>query len=100
MIAGGGLSGLTETVNLARQGVKAPAIEKKRAPVSQVGGEYVRNEAFPFSIRQDFFPDKLTGFRIKKLQISGMATGIPGVGADPCLRTVTEFRRCDTPVRM
>lgn len=48
IVIGGGLAGLTASLELARAGVEVLVIEKRGYPVHKVCGEYVSNEVRPY----------------------------------------------------
>jgi menaquinone-9 beta-reductase len=48
IIIGGGLAGLTSSIELARQGIRVLLIERKDYPHHKVCGEYVSNEVRPY----------------------------------------------------
>ncbi len=51
IIIGGGLAGLTSSIELAKRGFKVLLIERKSYPHHKVCGEYVSNEVKPYLIR-------------------------------------------------
>jgi len=48
IIAGGGLSGLTSAIHLAKADLSVLVIEKKQYPFNKVCGEYISNEVLPY----------------------------------------------------
>ncbi len=70
IIIGGGLSGLTNAIQLSAGGLKVLLIEKKSYPFHRVCGEYVSNEVVPFlrSIGAD--PEVLNPAHINKLTVT------------------------------
>ncbi|ODS81069.1 MAG: FAD-dependent oxidoreductase [Cytophagaceae bacterium SCN 52-12] len=48
IVIGGGLAGLTASLELARSGVEVLLLEKRNYPVHKVCGEYVSNEVRPY----------------------------------------------------
>lgn len=81
LIIGGGLSGLTTAVNLARRGIECLVAERNGYPLHKVCGEYVSNEALPFLKSVNLIPGQIDRFpHIKKLCISacnGRSATIP-----------------------
>jgi flavin-dependent dehydrogenase len=56
VIIGGGLAGLTSSIQLVRAGIPCLVIEKKSYPFHRVCGEYVSNEALPFLKANGLYP--------------------------------------------
>lgn len=58
LVIGGGVSGLTSSILLARNGIEVCLVERKSYPFHRVCGEYVSNEALPFLKTIDAYPKK------------------------------------------
>ena len=70
IIAGGGLAGLTLSIQLVRKGYSVTLIEKERYPFHRVCGEYISLESWDFLKRLDVDLESLNVATIKKLQVS------------------------------
>jgi flavin-dependent dehydrogenase len=70
IIAGGGLAGLVNAIQLARAGLQVVLVEKKHYPFHKVCGEYVSNEVLPFLHSMGIEPEKLGASTITMLQVS------------------------------
>jgi flavin-dependent dehydrogenase len=70
IIVGGGLAGLTASIELARKGKKVLLIEKKTYPYHKVCGEYISNEVLPYLRSLGFDPILFGASEIKKLRLS------------------------------
>lgn len=70
IIIGGGLAGLSGSIQLAKLGFKALVIEKRTYPFQRVCGEYISNEVRPFLGSIGVFPEALGAASITKLQVS------------------------------
>lgn len=70
IIIGGGLAGLTNSILLARQGLKVKLLERKAYPFHRVCGEYISNEVRDFLIREDLFPQKFAPPEIDRFQLT------------------------------
>ncbi|MBL7719667.1 MAG: NAD(P)/FAD-dependent oxidoreductase [Flavipsychrobacter sp.] len=70
IVIGGGLAGLTATIELARAGYKTLLIEKKQYPYHKVCGEYISNEVLPYLRSLGFDPFAHGAAAIKRLRIS------------------------------
>lgn len=81
LIVGGGLSGLTTAIYLARNGIDCLVAERNNYPAHKVCGEYVSNEVMPFLKSADLIPGQIDRFpQIKKFCISacdGRSATIP-----------------------
>lgn len=80
LIIGGGLGGLVHALCLARAGVPALVIEKKRYPFHRVCGEYVSNEVLPFLQGLGVDPVALAPARISRFLLSapsGKSLSVP-----------------------
>lgn len=72
VIIGGGLAGLTASIQLIRKGITSTLIEKKSYPLHRVCGEYVSNEALPFLKASGLLPEHLNLPEIKFFEISSV----------------------------
>jgi menaquinone-9 beta-reductase len=66
IIIGGGLAGLTSSIELARQGIDVLLIERKSYPHHKVCGEYISNEVRPYL--------ESLGLNVDALQPSSLTT--------------------------
>lgn len=84
MIIGGGLAGLTSSIQLVRAGISCTVIEKKSYPLHRVCGEYVSNEALPFLTSAGLYPRDYDLPRINFFEFSsvgGVSASLPlGLG--------------------
>lgn len=69
-VAGGGLSGLSAAIELAKSGLRVAVFEKKSYPRHKVCGEYVSNEVRSVLARWKVDPDELGAHSITKLSLS------------------------------
>ncbi len=70
IVIGGGLAGLTSTIELSRAGRKVLLIEKKEYPYHKVCGEYISNEVLPYLRSLGFDPMAFGAADIKRLRLS------------------------------
>jgi menaquinone-9 beta-reductase len=70
LIAGGGLAGLVNAIQLARAGLQVVLVEKKHYPFHKVCGEYISNEVLPFLHSMGIYPESLGASAITHLQVS------------------------------
>ena len=70
LIAGGGLAGLVNAIQLARAGLQVVLVEKKQYPFHKVCGEYISNEVLPFLHSMGIYPQNLGASAITHLQVS------------------------------
>ena len=72
VIVGGGLGGLTASIELAKQGFEVLVIEKYAYPFHRVCGEYISNEVRPYieNLGLDLFT--LGATKIQKFQLSSV----------------------------
>jgi flavin-dependent dehydrogenase len=70
VVAGGGLAGLTLSIQLAAKGYSVALMEKNRYPFHRVCGEYISNESKDFLARCGLNFDHLQLPQIKRLQVS------------------------------
>ncbi len=70
IIIGGGLSGLTLAIYLARKGLQSLIIEKEAYPKHKVCGEYISNEVVPFLRSIECYPEKFSPPQIQRFQLS------------------------------
>ena len=70
VIVGGGLGGLTASIELAKQGFEVLVIEKYAYPFHRVCGEYISNEVRPYieNLGLDLFT--LGATKIQKFQLT------------------------------
>ncbi len=73
IIIGGGLAGLTASLELARAGVEVLLIEKRNYPVHKVCGEYVSNEVRPYLESLGLDVAGLGAMPIDRLAVSSQA---------------------------
>ncbi len=71
-IIGGGLSGLSTGLYLAKRGVKITLMEKKFYPFHRVCGEYISNEVLPFLSELGVNPFQSGASKINKLEITSV----------------------------
>ncbi len=70
-IIGGGLAGLSSSIQLAKAGLNVVLIEKKTYPFHRVCGEYVSLETLPFLKRElDFNPFEVGAVKIDYLNVT------------------------------
>ena len=70
MILGGGLAGLTLSIDLRKRGWKVALVEKKNYPFHRVCGEYVSRESLPYLNSLGFEPFDHGAMGIDKLLVS------------------------------
>lgn len=70
IVIGGGLAGLTVSLELARAGIGVMVIEKRDYPAHKVCGEYISNEVRPYLESLGFLPDRLGAVPISRLSVS------------------------------
>ncbi len=70
IVIGGGLSGLVNAILLSRAHLKVALFEKKTYPFHRVCGEYLSNEAAPFLLRNELYPEHLSPAKIDTLCLS------------------------------
>lgn len=70
LIAGGGLAGLVNAIQLAKSGLQVVLVEKKQYPFHKVCGEYISNEVLPFLHSMGIYPQQLGASTITHLQVS------------------------------
>jgi flavin-dependent dehydrogenase len=70
LILGGGLAGLTASLDLARRGYRVLVIEKKEYPFHRVCGEYVSNETRPYLAALGLDLDALGVADIRRFQFT------------------------------
>lgn len=73
IIIGGGLAGLTTSIELAKRGNKVMVIEKKIYPFNRVCGEYISNEVRPYLESLGLNLDALGATRISQFQLSSVS---------------------------
>ena len=69
-VVGGGLAGLSLSIQVARAGYKVILLEKERYPFHRVCGEYISNESWSFLESLGIDLPSLKVSRIKRLQVS------------------------------
>ena len=69
-IVGGGLAGLSLSIQIARAGYKVILFEKERYPFHRVCGEYISNESWNFLESLGIDLESLKVAHIKRLQVS------------------------------
>ncbi len=72
-IAGGGLAGLSLSIQLAKQGYRVLLLEKENYPLQRVCGEYISLESLDFLRRLGIDPFALGASRITRLEVSDTA---------------------------
>jgi flavin-dependent dehydrogenase len=72
VVIGGGLSGLTSAILLARNNFHVTLVEKKSYPFHRVCGEYVSNEVIPFLHSIGIVPESLNPSRIEEFQLTSV----------------------------
>lgn len=72
VIIGGGLGGLTTSIELARQGFQVLIIEKYSYPFHRVCGEYISNEVRPYIESLGMDLDKIGASKIKRFQLTSV----------------------------
>lgn len=72
LIIGGGLGGLTTSIELAQQGFSVLVIEKYSYPFHRVCGEYISNEIKPYFENIGIDLDALGATKINKFQLSSV----------------------------
>ncbi len=70
IVVGGGLAGLTATIERAQKGRKVLLLEKKSYPYHKVCGEYISNEVLPYLRSLGFDPMMFGAADIKRLRLS------------------------------
>lgn len=70
IIIGGGLAGLTSSIELARRGIRVLLIERKAYPHHKVCGEYVSNEVRPYLEALGLNLNKLGASDISRFQFT------------------------------
>jgi menaquinone-9 beta-reductase len=73
IIIGGGLAGLTTSIELAKRGHKVMVVEKKVYPFNRVCGEYVSNEVRPYLEKLGLNLDNLGAKKITKFQLTSVS---------------------------
>lgn len=73
IVAGGGLAGLFNALQLNRAGLKVTVIEKKHYPFHRVCGEYISNEVLPFFDKLDVDVNTLKASHINQLEITSVS---------------------------
>ena len=73
IIVGGGLAGLLNGIQLARQGLKVALFEKKKYPFHRVCGEYISNEVIPFLRSLDAYPEELEPTQLTRFQLTSVS---------------------------
>jgi len=80
VVIGGGLAGLVTSILLAKRQLSVTLIEKKKYPFHRVCGEYISNEARPFLVREQLFPNEFQPPEISELELTstnGKAVIVP-----------------------
>jgi menaquinone-9 beta-reductase len=72
LIIGGGLGGLTTSIELAQQGFTVLVVEKYTYPFHRVCGEYISNEVRPYLESLGLDLDILGATKIQKFQLSAV----------------------------
>jgi flavin-dependent dehydrogenase len=72
LIIGGGLAGLSTSIELAQQGFAVIVIEKYTYPFHRVCGEYISNEVRPYLESLGLDLDRLGATKIQKFQLSSV----------------------------
>ncbi|WP_394990516.1 NAD(P)/FAD-dependent oxidoreductase [Emticicia sp.] len=72
VIVGGGLGGLTASIELAKQGFDVLVIEKYAYPFHRVCGEYISNEVRPYLENLGLDLNTLGATKIQKFQLSSV----------------------------
>ena len=72
IIIGGGLGGLTTSIELAKQGFQVLVIEKYAYPFHRVCGEYISNEVRPYIESLGLDLNSLGATKIQKFQLSAI----------------------------
>ena len=72
IIIGGGLGGLTTSIELAKQGFQVLVIEKYAYPFHRVCGEYISNEVRPYIESLGLDLNALGATKIQKFQLSAI----------------------------
>ncbi len=72
IIIGGGLGGLTTSIELVLQGFRVLVIEKNIYPFHKVCGEYISNEVRPYLENKGLNLDALGASKIQKFQLSAI----------------------------
>jgi menaquinone-9 beta-reductase len=72
IIIGGGISGLTTAILLAKAGISPVLIEKKIYPFHRVCGEYISNETVPFLRSLGLFPEKFSPPALTRFQLTSV----------------------------
>ncbi|ANQ52314.1 FAD-binding protein [Flammeovirga sp. MY04] len=70
IIIGGGLGGLSLSIQLQRKGMSCVLLEQKTYPFHRVCGEYISYEAWPFLTSLGVDPDQYQLPKINKLRVS------------------------------
>ncbi len=70
IIVGGGLAGLTSSIELAQKGYKVTLIEKKSYPFHRVCGEYVSNEVWSYLLSLGLELNRFGVSKISRFQFS------------------------------
>ncbi|GAB2703567.1 NAD(P)/FAD-dependent oxidoreductase [Mucilaginibacter koreensis] len=73
IIAGGGLAGLFNALQLNRAGLKVTLIEKKAYPFHRVCGEYISNEVLPFFDKLGLDVEPLKVSHINRLEVTSVS---------------------------
>jgi len=73
IIVGGGLSGLVNSILLARSGLKVQLIEKNRYPFHKVCGEYISNEVKPYLDSLGLYPHAIGPVDINRFELSSVS---------------------------
>ncbi len=73
IIAGGGLAGLFNALQLNRAGLQVTLIEKKSYPFHRVCGEYISNEVLPFFDKLGIDISPLNVSHINRLEITSVS---------------------------
>ena len=71
-IVGGGLAGLTLSIQLARKGYSVIIFEKEKYPFHRVCGEYISLESLDFIKRIGINPEEMGASMITQLQVSSV----------------------------
>ena len=72
LIIGGGLAGLTASIDLTQRGYRVLVVEKKSFPRHKVCGEYISNEVQPYLKRLGFVSEAHGAKKISKFMISSV----------------------------
>lgn len=72
IIIGGGLAGLTSSIDLSSSGLEVLVIEKDEYPKHKVCGEYVSNEVLPYLKRLGIDIENTTADQIQRLVLSNI----------------------------